>query len=85
MKAAWNTSIASPRGLTGPPLPVIGLPGILVITNSTIRIIVPPIPIKYHGSPHFLIIGKKLRLKSNTLGAWIKCKIPAIAVVAAAA
>ena len=31
MKAAWNTSIATARGMTGPPLPVIGLPGILVI------------------------------------------------------
>jgi hypothetical protein len=93
------TSIASPRGLMGLPLPVIGLSGILVIANSAISTMVPPMPIKYHGSPHLFIIGttqnnwaipatmknvKKLRLKSNTFGAWIRCKMPAIAVVAAA-
>jgi hypothetical protein len=31
MKATWNTSIANPIELIGAPLPVIGLPGILVI------------------------------------------------------
>lgn len=100
MKAAWNTSIAIAIGIMGPALPVIGLSGILVIAKSMINTIVPPMPIKYHGLPHLLIIGttqnswaipatekkiKKLRLKSNTFGAWIRCKMPAIAVVAAAA
>jgi hypothetical protein len=44
IKAAWNTSIASAIGLIGNPLPVIGLPGILVIAKSMISTIVPPMP-----------------------------------------
>jgi hypothetical protein len=79
---------------------VIGLSGILVIAKSVISTIVPPMPIKYHGLPHLLIIGttqnswaipatmKKipvLRLNPKMLGARTRCKIPAIAVVAAAA
>lgn len=100
MKAAWNTSIAIAIGIMGPALPVIGLSGILVIAKSIISTIVPPMPIKYHGLPHLLIIGttqnswaipatmKKmpvLRLNPKMLGARTRCKIPATAVVAAAA
>jgi hypothetical protein len=100
MKAAWNTSIAIAIGIMGPALPVIGLFGILVIRKGIINTIVPAMPKQYYGNPHLLIIGSTqnscaipatvkntpvLRLNRNVFGAKIKCKIPAIAVVAAAA
>ena len=81
MKAACITSIAIAIGPVGNALPLIGLLGSLVITKSMISTIVPPMPTKYHGLPHLLIIGttqnswampatkkniKKLRLNSNT-------------------
>src|SRR5918912_3142535 len=98
MNAACNTSIAIDIGLTGPPLPVIGLPGILVMANSAISTIVPPIPTRYQGNPHFLIVGSVqnnwaipatmknmpiLTLKPMTLGIDTECSIPGIAVVEA--
>ena len=41
----------------GPPLPVMGLPGIRVMIQSAMNTMVPPIPIAYQGVPHLLIIG----------------------------
>lgn len=58
MNAASNTSIVIAIGLpAGPPLPVMGLPGIRVIIQSAMNTIVPPIPIAYHGIPHLLTMG----------------------------
>jgi hypothetical protein len=55
MNAAWNTSIVIAMGLpAGPPLPVMGLPGIRVMIQSAMNTMVPAIPIAYQGIPHFL-------------------------------
>ena len=57
MNAPSAASTAIPIALAPDPLPLMGFPGILVITQSAIRIIVPPIPTKYHGLRYLLIIG----------------------------
>lgn len=57
IKAIWKTCIVIPSLLIDPPFPVIGLSGILVITQISTKITVPAIPIEYQILPHFLIIG----------------------------
>src|SRR5215212_7139255 len=79
MKAACITSIAIAIGPVGNALPVIGLLGSLVITKSIISTTQKSwaIPATRKKIPKF-------RLNSKEFEAWIRCKIPAIAVVAAA-
>ena len=96
--AIWNISITIAISLIGPPLPVIGFSGILVITHIIINIRVPPIPMKYHILPHLFSIGMTQKIWAIpeiiknipefgflpiTLGTNERCNIPAMAVVAA--